>query len=106
MGWALVASALLYNAFKAILVKKVLGDWPSGVKPFKFMLFVLLAVSIHAAAGSIRVHLGLWTTALLEAMMQSVFFAVWVLRSNEVPDFKLLLEGVWTRFGRLKQRQP
>jgi O-antigen/teichoic acid export membrane protein len=106
MGWALVASALLYNAFKATLVKSLLGDWPSGVRPLKLLLFVLLAVAIHAAAGSLRVQVGLWTTALLEALAQSVFFVFWVLRSNEVPDFKLLLEGVWARVGRSKKRQP
>jgi O-antigen/teichoic acid export membrane protein len=106
MGGALVASALLYNAFKAILVKKVLGDWPSGVKPLKFMLFVLLAVAIHTVAESLRVQVGLWTTVLLEALAQSVFFVFWVLRSNEVPDFKLLLEGIWAKVGRSTKRQP
>jgi hypothetical protein len=63
-------------------------------------------VSIHVAAGSLRVQVGLWTTALLEALAQSVFFVFWVLRSNEVPDFKLLLEGVWARVGRSKKGQP
>jgi hypothetical protein len=84
----------------------LLGDWPSGVKPLKLLSFVVLAVAIHAAAGIIRVHVGLGTTALLEASAQSFFFVLWVLRSNEVPDFKLLLEGVWARVGSSKKRQP
>lgn len=94
MGWALVASAVAYNFFKAILVQKLLHAWPSGAKPFLAMLYFVLAAGLHLLVCWLP--FGTVVAALVEAGLQGVLFLAWILRSPELPDFKQMWNG-WTR---------
>jgi hypothetical protein len=101
MGWALVASAVAYNLFKAVLVQKLLHAWPSGVKPLWALVYFVLAAGVHLLATWLPV--GTVVAALVEASLQGVLFLAWILQSPELPDFKQMLNG-WTR--RLLPKQP
>jgi O-antigen/teichoic acid export membrane protein len=93
MGWALVASAVAYNLFKALLVQKLLHAWPSGVKPQWAVLYFALATGTHLLATQLSV--GTMVAALVEAVLQFILFFAWILKTPELPDFKHLLNG-WT----------
>ena len=101
MGWALVASAVAYNLFKAFLVQKLLHAWPSGVKPQWAMLYFVLAAGVHLMV--LWLPFGTVLVALVEATLQGILFLMWILQSPELPDFKQMWNG-WTR--RLPPKQP
>ena len=101
MGWALVASAVAYNLFKALLVQKLLQAWPSGVKLLWAILYFVLAAGVHWTAQWLP--LGTVGAALTEAGLQGILFLAWILQSPELPDFKNIVNG-WTR--RLLPNQP
>jgi len=101
MGWALVASAVAYNLFKALLVQKLLHAWPSGVKPLWATLYFVLAAGVHWTAQWLP--LGTVGKALVEAGFQGVLFLAWILQSPELPDFKHLWNG-WRH--RVLPKQP
>jgi O-antigen/teichoic acid export membrane protein len=101
MGWVLVSAAVLYNLFKAILVQKLVGAWPSGVQPLWALFYFALASFLHW--GVILISLGTIGSLLLELACQTCLFLVWIAKSPELPDFQQMLNG-WTR--RLLPKQP
>jgi hypothetical protein len=100
MGWALVASALLYNAFKAVLVKSLLGDWPMGVQVGKLGRFALLSILVHFFWIFSRSFTGPLLASLSEAILQTAIFLGFVWLTDEVPDFKVLLKSMVRLFNR------
>lgn len=98
MGWILVGSALAYNGFKGLLVRNLLGAWPSGVRALPGGGYVLFAVLLHAACTGLDAVFGVIFGACVEAIAQGVLFFILIHGTQEVPDFRDLIHGLFQRF--------